>query len=59
MKRFISLILLSTTVVILIGCAGMTAQQRSDKDYLTNVGQSPFVGERGPSGQRLIDTIGP
>lgn len=48
MKRLISLILFLTMVVILIGCAGMTGQQPSDKDSLTNeVGKKPFVGNIG------------
>ncbi len=48
MKRLISLILFLTMAVILIGCAGMKAQQPSDKDYSMNeVGKAPFVGHVG------------
>jgi Asp/Glu/hydantoin racemase len=60
MKRLISLILFLTMVVILIGCAGMTGQQPSDKDSLTNeVGKAPFVGHvgaayRGDSSLRMV-----
>ena len=48
MKRLISIILFLTMVVILTGCAGMKAQQPSNKDSLTNeVGKAPFVGHVG------------
>ena len=51
MKRLISLILFLTMIVILIGCAGMTAQRPSDQDSLTTeVGKWTFVGDHSRTG---------
>jgi ABC-type molybdate transport system substrate-binding protein len=59
MKRFIFITVLLMVVGILIGCSGMTAEQRKETyDLRATVGNRPFVGEYSPEAQRAALGIG-
>jgi ABC-type uncharacterized transport system auxiliary subunit len=54
MKRFISISVVLMIAVILIGCSGMTAEQRKDTyDLRKNVGDSQFVGATSPDSRAM------
>ena len=55
MKRFISITVLLMIVVIVIGCSGMTAEQRKETyDLRSSVGSSQFVGATSPEARNLM-----
>jgi len=55
MKRFISITVLLMIVVIVIGCSGMTAEQRKEKyDLRQSVGSKQFVGATSPDARDLM-----
>ena len=54
MKRFISIIVLLMMVGILVGCSGMSAEQRKDTyDLRESVGNKQFVGETSTEARNL------
>jgi type II secretory pathway component PulK len=58
MKRFISITVLLMIVVTVIGCSGMTAEQRKEKyDLRQSVGGSQFVGATSPGGRDLMHSF--
>jgi hypothetical protein len=54
MKRLIYLAVVLMIGLIVIGCTGMTAEQRKEDTSLsTSVGNTPFVGFSSPASQDL------
>ena len=54
MKRFISITVVLLLMLIFIGCATMTPEQRKEEsDLSSSVGNKPFVGDPGPEGKDL------
>ena len=54
MKKFIYLTVVLMIGLMLIGCSGMTAEQRKEgSDFSSTAGNKPFVGETSPESRSL------
>jgi ABC-type uncharacterized transport system auxiliary subunit len=58
MKKFISIIVAFMLILILIGCATMSSEERKETyDLQKSVGDSTFVGDSSPSSRAAFNQV--